>query len=110
MEEPVPAIRSRNGHGLVRPFIVPYYGTGVADRVDEPLASVTGKDRFALVEGKPVRLDITFRMLQPHELAAAQGFPAGYSFAGNKSDQVKQIGNAVPAGLARNLVLAALAG
>jgi DNA (cytosine-5)-methyltransferase 1 len=106
--EPVPAIRSRNGHGLVRPFIVPYYGTGVADRVDYPLASVTGKDRFALVNGEPVALDITFRMLQPHELAAAQGFPDTYQFAGNKGDQVKQIGNAVPVNTSRALALSAL--
>jgi len=35
-------------------------------------------------------------MLQPHELAAAQGFARSYKFHGNKSTQVKQIGNAVP--------------
>jgi DNA (cytosine-5)-methyltransferase 1 len=33
-------------------------------------------------------------MLQPHELAAAMGFD-GYEFAGTKTDQVRQIGNAV---------------
>ncbi len=108
VDEPVPAVRSRNGHGLVQPFIVPYYGTGVADRITDPLASVTGRDRFGIVEGQSVRLDITFRMLQPHELAAAQGFPVGYRFAGTKTDQVKQIGNAVCAGTARALASAAL--
>jgi DNA (cytosine-5)-methyltransferase 1 len=108
VDEPVPAIRSRNGHGLVRPFLIPYNGTGVAHRIDDPLATVTAKDRWALVDGHPVRLDITFRMLQPGELAAAQGFPAGYQFAGNKSDQVRQIGNAVPAGTAKALALTAL--
>jgi site-specific DNA-cytosine methylase len=35
-------------------------------------------------------------MLQPGELAAAMSFPKGYTFAGNKGEQVKQIGNAVP--------------
>jgi site-specific DNA-cytosine methylase len=35
-------------------------------------------------------------MLQPHELAATQGFARSYKFHGNKSTQVKQIGNAVP--------------
>ena len=108
LSDPVPAIRARNGHGLVEPFIVPYYGTGVADRVTEPLASVTAKHRFALVEGQPYRLDITFRMLQPHELAAAQGFPVEHRFAGTKTDQVRQIGNAVPPGLARALALAGM--
>jgi len=108
MDEPIPTIRGRNGHGLVCPFIVPYYGTGVADRVTDPLASVTSKDRFAIIQGQPVVLDITFRMLQPHELAAAQGFPDTYQFAGNKGDQVKQIGNAVPVNTSRALALSAL--
>lgn len=108
LSEPVPSIRTRSSHGLIQPFIVPYYGTGVADRVDDPLASVTTKDRFALVNGEPVALDITFRMLQPHELAAAQGFPVGYQFAGNKGDQVKQIGNAVPVGTGKALAQSAL--
>jgi DNA (cytosine-5)-methyltransferase 1 len=47
-------------------------------------------------------------MLQPHELALAQGFPKEYRFTGTKTDQVKQIGNAVPRRLARALVGAVL--
>jgi DNA (cytosine-5)-methyltransferase 1 len=47
-------------------------------------------------------------MLQPRELAGAQGFPDDYQFTGTKTDQVKQIGNAVPCGLARALVEAVL--
>ena len=38
-----------------------------------------------------------------HELAAAQGFPTDYSFAGNKSEVVKQIGNSVCVGTSRAL-------
>jgi DNA (cytosine-5)-methyltransferase 1 len=105
--EPVPTIRARNGHGLVEPFLVEYYGQSGASSVRIPLSTVTTKDHFALVEGR-AGLDITFRMLQPHELAQAQGFPADYRFAGNKGDAVKQIGNAVPRGLARALALGAL--
>ena len=104
--EPVPTIRSRNGHGLVEPFLVSYYGNGDAESVRIPLATVTTKDRFGLVEA--YGLDITFRMLQPNELAAAQGFPADYWFAGNKTEQVKQIGNAVPVHTARALAREAL--
>jgi len=61
--------------------------------------TVTTRDRFGLVQA--YGLDITFRMLQPHELARAQGFPDSYWFAGTKTDQVKQIGNAVPVHTAR---------
>jgi hypothetical protein len=49
-------------------------------------------------------------MLQPHELAAAQGFPQGYQFTGNKTEQVRQIGNAVPCGFSRALIAAHLTG
>lgn len=38
-------------------------------------------------------LDIRFRMLQPHELAAATSFPKSYVFRGTREDVVKQIGN-----------------
>jgi len=73
--------------------------------LQEPLDTVTTKDRFLLVEPKTGRavaeLDILFRMLQPEELAAAMSFPKDYQFTGNRGDQVKQIGNAVPVQLAR---------
>lgn len=109
ISEPVPTIPASGGgkFSVVEPFLVKYYGTADAARMRIPLGAVTTKDRYGLVEGY-AGLDITFRMLQPHELAAAQGFPAGYDFAGTKTDQVKQIGNAVPVGLARALALEAL--
>lgn len=87
---------------------------GGARSVKRPLGTVPTHDRFGLVrpeitvDGERYRLEIRFRMLQPRELAAAQGFHPGYRFAGTKTEQVKQIGNAVPRNLARALVLAAL--
>ncbi len=60
------------------------------------------------IEGERYLLDIRFRMLKPHELAAAQGFPKDYKFTGNTTEVVKQIGNAVPKNLAKALVRAAL--
>ena len=69
------------------------------------MPTITSRDRFALVQ--PVvngyTLDVRFRMLQPHELAAAMSFPAGYSFAGNKGDTIRQIGNAVDCRMAEAL-------
>ena len=41
-------------------------------------------------------IDIFLRMLKPSELAAAHSFPKDYVLTGNRSDQVKQIGNSVP--------------
>jgi DNA (cytosine-5)-methyltransferase 1 len=104
--EPVPTVTTTGAHAL----ILPYYGQGQAKGADVPLATVTTKDRFALLEAFPCLLDIRFRMLQPRELAGAQSFPDGYEFSGTKSDQVRQIGNAVPPVFARALVEAALMG
>ena len=44
------------------------------------------------------------RRLRTVELAALQGFPDGYVFAGNRRDRVRQIGNAVPPGLAAVMI------
>jgi DNA (cytosine-5)-methyltransferase 1 len=99
-------------NGGCNALVIPFYGTGVASEVSDPLATVTTKDRFGLVEPehRPVGIDIRFRMLQPHELAAAMGFPASYQITGNRAEQVKQIGNAVEVHQARALASAALAG
>lgn len=101
---PCPTVATAGAIALCEPFVVKYYGTASANSLQEPLDTVTTKDRFMLVEpktGKAVaELDILFRMLQPHELSAAMSFPKGYQFTGTKTDQVKQIGNAVPVELA----------
>ncbi|HZP39847.1 MAG TPA: DNA cytosine methyltransferase [Methylomirabilota bacterium] len=94
IREPLPTVTSRGACALVEPFT-------------EPLDTVTSKDRFGLVVDDRV-LDVRFRMLQPHELAAAQGFPTGYRFSGTKQDAVKQIGNAVEVHQAEALCLALL--
>jgi len=84
---------------LLQAFLISYYGTSNASPVSAPLPTITTKERHALIEavqsGNAV-LDIHYRMLQPHELSAAMSFPADYQFAGNKSEVVRQIGNAVP--------------
>ena len=104
MDSPIKTVVSKQNMALVEPFVVKYYGTGIAKHLRQPLDAVTTKDRFLLVEPKThqvlAELDIRFRMLQPHELAAAHSFPAHYRFTGTKEDQTKQIGNSVPVRLA----------
>lgn len=55
---------------------------------------------------KLYEVDFLLRMFEPHELSLAQGFRPDYQFKGNKSQQVKQIGNAVPRRTVRALFLA----
>ncbi len=93
--KPIPPVTTNNHFALItpEPLIMDYYGNGTCHPVSKPLPTVTTKDIFALISPENVRLG--FRMLKPHELAAAQSFPKDYIFAGNRSDVVKQIGNAV---------------
>lgn len=117
VNSPMNTVLTRDHVGVVQPFITKFYGTGGAASIDEPLDTITAKDRFGLVtptqgdsgEPRSVQLDIMFRMLQPHELAAAMSFPKDYRFEGNRSEQVRQIGNAVPRMTARALCRALLA-
>ncbi|HED4877789.1 TPA: DNA cytosine methyltransferase [Stenotrophomonas maltophilia] len=68
----------------VAAFLVKYYGTGAnVPALLDPVDTITTRDRLALVtvhiKGTPyVIVDIGLRMLKPHELYRAQGFPTGY--------------------------------
>lgn len=68
----------------VAAFLIKYYGTGAnVPSLTDPADTITTKDRLAVVtvviKGTPyVIVDIGLRMLKPHELYRAQGFPVGY--------------------------------
>lgn len=106
----VRAMKALGGHiGEVRAFLTKFYGTGCGQKLDEPAATVTSKDRLGLVmvhgvEGQIV--DIGLRMLRPRELARAQGFPDDYKLPGTLSEQVARIGNSVCPDMAEALVRA----
>jgi DNA (cytosine-5)-methyltransferase 1 len=98
-EEPLPTVTSKARFGMVVP-ITHADGSNRARNADtDPLPTLTTANRGeqALIEGTAT-YDILFRMLEPHELAAAMGFDseeATYEFAGTKTEKIKQIGNAV---------------
>ena len=108
LDDPLSTVVTKQEHCLITPFILPNEGFYRGNRprsVDEPLPTITASRGVgALIEpGGEYVLDIRFRMLQPHELAAAQGFPGDYKFCGTKTEITKQIGNAVPVNLSREL-------
>lgn len=111
VDDPMRTVTQKIGEAICEPFIVSYYGTENMSRADDPIPTVTTKDRFAVVEARQDKfmLDIRFRMLSPRELARAQGFPDSYEFTGNREAVVKQIGNAVPPGTAKALLMEVLA-
>ena len=110
IEQPMGTLGTNNTFALVKHFLISYYGKGDATSVKEPIPTVTTKDRFALVQpeitidGITYKLEILYRMLKPHELAAAMGFPDDYIFVGNRTQVVKQIGNAVAVNTAKALI------
>jgi DNA (cytosine-5)-methyltransferase 1 len=100
-EAPLPTVTGQGGHlAEVRAFLIKYYGNGGQHQdVSDPLHTVTAKARFGLVtvHGEAYRIvDIGMRMLQPHELFAAQGFPLGYEidpeYNGRRLTKTQQIG------------------
>ncbi len=130
-DQPVPTVATGGHHMLVTPemiagsltpeqldgavwvaaFLMKYHGMGENIRpLDEPVSTVTTKDRLALVtvwiSGYPyVIVDIRLRMLKPRELYRAQGFPDSYIIDRghdgrefNLSEQVHMCGNSVSPG------------
>lgn len=117
--QPLPTIVTIDGTSLTIPWLDQYYGNGTQSAVSSPVNTITTKDRHAVCIARvglhddshashsPAMrklrdtmrelgvCDIGFRMLQNHELSAAQGFPESYIFCGTKSDITKQIGNSV---------------
>ena len=113
-------VTTKDHHALTTAFLLKYYGANGSARsgqpVAEPLHTVTTKARFGLVtvRGADYQIaDIGMRMLQPRELFAAQGFPAGYEIAPTlngktitKTDQTSLAGNSVCCQVAEALVRA----
>lgn len=117
--EPLRTITAQGGGpGVVAAFMAKYYGQGEGQAADEPLHTITTRDRFGLVTvqigGEPwVIVDIGMRMLTPRELFTAQGFPASYRIDADadglpftKSVQTRCVGNSVCPDIAKAIVAA----
>lgn len=102
-----PSLESEAYALRIASFLISYYGNGDALNVADPLDTVTTRDRMALVtvtiSGTPyVIVDIALRMLRPHELFRAQGFPRDYIIdrtadgrAISSTHAVRMVGNSV---------------
>lgn len=103
----------------VAAFLMRYYGEGGQwGDLRDPMATITTKDRLALVtvtlnETPYAIVDIGLRMLQPRELYRAQGFPNNYIIDRghdgrlfSKSAQVRMCGNSVPPPLGAAIIAA----
>lgn len=114
LNEPLATSTTVNKSALVSAFLLKYYGTDTGQRLNESLHTITSKDRFGIVtvKGQDYQIvDIGMRMLQPHELFKAQGFPGDYiidrDYTGKvypKTHQVARCGNSVCPPIAKALV------
>lgn len=106
--DPMRTVTTRDNHGL----LVPYYsGSETAKPTDQPIGTLTTVDRYGLAEGTGDGSgevidpnECTFRMLEPHEIAAGMAFPATYQWQGTKRERVRLAGNAVTPPAARDIV------
>ena len=136
IDEPAPTVATGGAISLVEPFMFANRTRNAPRLMNEPIPALCTGNHIALVEphlrhrdsagrehgrngarkggvevridGRPCQLDIRFRMLAPHELAQAQGFDRDHEFMGNRTEQVRQIGNAVPVATAHALCEAML--
>ena len=104
IKKPCPTISTGGAIRMITPLILDMSRPGGHDSghirtADKPIQTLTTCDNvqgvFPVLEDGRV-IDIRIRMLKPSELAAAHSFPADYVLTGNRSEQVKQIGNSVP--------------
>lgn len=101
VDQPIPTMTTAKGGEFA--VVLPVTHEGGHERslnaAIDPLPTVTGANRGELAIAEAFEgYDILFRMLEPHELAAAMGFNTDeqeYEFAGTKTEKIKQIGNAV---------------
>ena len=121
VDGPLRTVTSAARFAEVRAFLTKFYGTSTGSPAQLPLPTVTtggghggGHLGLVMVHGEPYAIvDIGMRMLQPHELFAAQGFPPDYditpTFNGKpltKTDQIALAGNSVCPQVAEALVAA----
>lgn len=114
LDKPLATTTTVNKSNLVTAFLLKYYGNEGWQGLDYPLHTITTKDRFGIVtvKGEDYQIvDIGMRMLKPHELFKAQGFPDDYIIdvdsKGNPypiTEQVAKVGNSVCPPLAKAIV------
>lgn len=96
LDQPLGTLTTQPGKAVAKPSCIAL-ATAEATEGWKP-----GLPTFVTPDGRWFQIDVHLRMLRPHELGAAHSVPE-YTFLGTLEEQVKQIGNMVPAGIAEAL-------
>lgn len=117
VREPLGTVTAGGNHALlVAALLMSFYsGGGQSSSLRGSMPAMTTLDRHGLVVvtiggEEMVIVDILFRMLRPHELAAAMGFPQDMWWPDSQRDTVKLIGNAVNPDTAEQLIASTFPG
>jgi DNA (cytosine-5)-methyltransferase 1 len=104
--EPLSTVTSMDRHALLmRNNTARGNQAQITTPVTEYARTVTTAGHQSLLTGATIDLyDVLFRMLEPHEIAAAMDFPTGYVLKGNKRERVRQAGAAVTPPCSRDLI------
>jgi DNA-cytosine methyltransferase len=105
LDQPTPCVRANSGHEAAdkgrasrRPMANVTAELEAAGLADRPATTVQGDPRLA-VAGHHDRQQNGAVRLSVEQCALLQGFPAGWTWTGNKGSQHRQVGNAVPPAL-----------
>lgn len=101
--QPLSSQTSMINHGIlsteaVNAFFSYYYGKAQSSGMEDPIGTISTRDRVALVLSSPENIkleDCTYRMIKPHEVQRAMAFDEDYIVLGSGKDKVRQLGNAV---------------
>ena len=117
VDRPLPTVTTCDRHGLVQLVVEHEGGIDNLPIVRTP-ADIDAHDfaRPFCIElcGQRFLVDITYRMLEPHELARAMGFPESFKLESldgkplTKANAVKMLGNACPVNTVQSLVKAVM--
>ncbi|RCK68293.1 DNA cytosine methyltransferase [Desertihabitans brevis] len=110
--QPIGTLTTRDRYALIMRNNTPRGDAGqMTTPVTEPMRTLTavGAGQSVLEPTTIDPEDCTFRMLEPHEIAAGMSFPLDYQWQGSKRDRVKLAGNAVTPPAARDLIAAVAA-
>jgi DNA (cytosine-5)-methyltransferase 1 len=114
LQDPLPTVTTKDRCGMVvpPPFIMGVHTATTYRQLWEALQTVVaqGNHHFMVEPGASINVDdCGFRMLAPHEIKLGMGFDESYVVLGNKTEQVKQMGNAVTPPAAAELARRAMA-
>ncbi|GHJ45870.1 DNA cytosine methyltransferase [Catellatospora sp. TT07R-123] len=108
---PLPTVTAAGNHHALLTWpslLLPYHSNGRAHPTHQPMATLTTRDRYALIDTPPAfaidPMECDFRMLEPSEIAAGMAFDADYQILGTRRARVRQAGNAVTPPAARDLI------